>query len=158
MKEKTTMRGEYRVEARDAATGALLWVQRFKNQLTAINRTIRSEMLRGTYTGALDALQIKYFAFGTGSTPATVNDTALETETLRKQVTQMTAPAPGTVQTICSLGAEEANFLIREIGIFGGPDATTAAGSGTLISRAVVNIEKNSNIVLNIVRQDICTI
>lgn len=158
MKEKTAMRGEYRIEARDAETGALLWVQRFKNQLTAINREIRTQMLQGTFAGPLDALQIKYFAFGTGATPATVNDTALVSESMRKQVTQMTQPAAGTVQTICSLGTEEANFNIREVGVFGGPDATTAVGSGTLLSRAVVNIEKNSNIVLNIVRQDVCTI
>ena len=43
-----------------------------------------------------------------------------------------------------SLGTTESNFTIKEIGIFA--NATDTAGSGTLISRCLVDIAKNSNI------------
>lgn len=153
------LRGEYCIEARDADTGALLWRKRLKNQLTTINQTIRAQMLMGTYSGTLDALQIKYFAFGSGTTPATPNDTQLENEQLRKQVTQISNPTNGTVSSVLSLGSTEANnFAIREIGVFCGAGATATANSGTLLSRIVTQIDKNSNIVLNVVRSDICTI
>lgn len=158
MQEDFSLRGCYMLTAHDAKTGRLLKAWRLDNQLTAINRDIRTQMLMGTYAGAGNELTIKYFAFGDGSTPAAVTDTALENERLRKQVTQLTQPSANTVQSIVSLGSGEANFVIREIGVFCGPNATDAAGSGTLLSRVIVNVDKNSNIILNVVRSDICTI
>lgn len=157
MQEKQNLRGEFVIECR-TPDGRLLGRDVVKNQLTAINQTIRTQMLMGTYTGALDALQIKYFALGTGTTPATVNDTQLVAEVLRKPLTQISNPTPGQVLSVVAFGATEANFNIREIGVFGGADATTAANSGTLLARVVVNINKNDNILLNITRADICTI
>lgn len=133
-----------------------IWL--LKNQLTIINQTMRTQMLLGTYQGGTDILEIKYIAFGLGSTPATINDTELESEIYRKQITQISQPTAGSVQTIVQLGTNECNYNIREIGIFCGPDATEAANTGTLLSRVTVNIQKNTNMVLNIVRTDICNI
>ena len=138
--------------------GRLIERQHVRNQLTAINRDVRAQMLLGQYHHDRDALRIRYIAFGTGSTAATVNDTKLETEVFRKQATQLALISPGVVRTVVSLGEYEANVRIREIGVFGGPSAYRRADSGTLLSRAVVDIDKNSNIIVNIIRTDICTI
>lgn len=150
--------GRYAITARDASTGALLRVWHLDNQLTAISQEVRAQMLLGTYTGAPDALAIKYIAFGTNATPATPQDTRLGVEVLRKQVTQLTRLDTATVQSIVSLAASEGNMNIREVGVFCGPNATGSANTGTLLSRVVVDITKNSNMVLNVVRSDICTI
>ena len=160
MNENIKLKGRYRVEARDAKTGKLIKAWAFDNQLTAINQNLRVAMLTGASTPAYTEgmFHIKYFAFGTGTTPASVNDTQLESEQFRKQITQITQPSTGVVQSVVSLTTGEANFNIREIGVFCGADATNTANSGLLLSRVNVDIEKNTNIVLNIVRQDICTI
>ena len=158
MKNNVQIKGKYTFVARDALTGRELWRKRLDNQLMTVNQLVRDQMLMGTFPGPTDALQIKYLAFGTGPTPAAVTDTALETEVFRKQITQQSYPSAGTVRTIVALTDAEANFTIKEIGVFAGPDASSTAGSGTMISRVNVDIEKNNNIVLDIVRQDICTI
>lgn len=152
MKNKFTMRGEYLIEI--IQDGKIIARHKIKNTLTTISQTSRDQMLMGTYTATSDALQIKYFAFGTGSTPATPADTQLQTEIYRKQVTQLTNPSTGTVKSVVSLGTQEVNTIIREIGVFCGPDATSTTNTGTLLSRVNVSITKNSNIALNIIRTD----
>lgn len=157
MEEKTSYKGSYIIEICNADTGEIFDKIFVDNQLTLINQTVRTQMLLGTYTGGNEALQMQFFAFGTGTTPASVNDTQLVSEQFRKQITQISNPSAGLVTSIVSLTASEANFLIKEIGVFGG-NATSAQNSGTLLSRVNVNINKNSNITLNIIRNDICTI
>lgn len=156
--EKFGLKGHYLIRIIDAGSGRVLGAWRFDNQLTEINRTVRVQMLMGNYTGALDALEIKYFAFGTGSSAVSAGDTALDAEVFRKQITQISNPNPGIVQTVVSLGSQECNYNIREIGVFAGPNATATKDSGTLLSRVLVNIDKNTNVVLNVVRTDSCTI
>ena len=156
MKESVSMRGEYLIEIR-RLDGELIDTIRLHNKLMKINRDVRSQMLLGTYTGGNDALHIKYFAFGTGTAAATENDTRLTAEVYRKQITQIDSPSAGVVRSVVSLGALECNEHIREIGVFCGT-ATAVANSGTMISRILVDIEKNSNVTLNIVRSDVCTI
>ena len=158
MKDSINMAGSYLIELFDSQTNQLIKRVRIKNQLTTINQTVRDQMLMGTYTGATNALQIQYFALGTGTTPASATDTQLANEVTRKQLTQLYLDSPGQVSSIVSFGSTEANFVIQEIGVFGGPDATSQANSGTLLARANVYIDKNSNIILNIQRSDICTI
>nr|DAQ84593.1 MAG TPA: tail-collar fiber protein [Caudoviricetes sp.] len=156
MKENTHLAGRFVLELLDAATGKPVWRQELKNQLTTLNQTTRAQLLLGTLTDA-SQLKIKYFGFGTSGTAAKATDTALNAEVYRKQVTQISQTSSDIVQSVCSLGAGEGNFNIREIGVFCG-SATAEAGTGTLLSRVVTNIEKNSNLILNIIRQDICTI
>lgn len=157
MKENLKMKGHYTIEARDARTGKLVHTWEIDNLLTAVNRTIRAQMLAGEYTGDGTEIQIKYFAFGTGSTAPTVDDTQLESEVYRKQITQISVES-GVVTSVVSLGASECNYIVREIGVFCGSSATAAANSGLLISRALVFVDKNTNLVLNVIRRDICTI
>jgi hypothetical protein len=156
MKDILNMKGRYIVEALQNGECIGRWI--FPNTLTIINQTIRQQMLLGTYQGALNAIQIKYFAFGDGTKAPTPNDTKLENELYRKQITRISTSGLGTVTSTVSLGAQEANFLIREIGVFCGPEAKSDANTGTLLSRVAVNIDKNSNLVLNVTRQDICNI
>lgn len=154
-----SMHGSFRIEWRDARNGRLLDEKTVNNLLMPINRDIRTQMLMGTYAGGTEAIHIKYFAFGTGSTAATPQDTQLESEQLRKQITQISNPEPGKVISVVSLGAGEANdFDIREIGVFCGANASSTANSGTMISRVVAQIDKNSNIIVNIIRTDTCII
>ncbi len=157
-KENCGMRGRYIIEARDAS-GALVKAWSFDNQLTKINRDMRVAMLMGTASGyTLDDLVIRYFGFGTGTTAATANDTKLQNEVMRKIATKVTQTTETTVQSICSLSPSEGNFTIREIGVFCSPSATSELDSGIMLSRVNVNIQKNDNLTLNIVRQDIVTI
>lgn len=111
----------------------------------------------GAYSGDGSEFEIKYFAFGTGSTAPTHADRQLEAEVYRKQITQISSDG-GVVTSVVSLGAAECNYVIREIGVFCGPTASAAPNSGLMLSRATTFTDKNTNLVLNIVRRDICTI
>ena len=150
--------GRYYIEARDAQSGALVWVREIKNMLMRVNRDARAQMLMGTYAGDGSEFQIKYFAVGTGATAPTIDDETLEAEVFRKQVTQISAADDGSVTSIVSLGATDANYTIREIGVFCGPAASADPDTGIMISRAAVFFDKNTNLVLNIIRKDTCTI
>lgn len=159
MKEENHLHGEFILRARDAKTGAVLSEQRIENQLTAVNQQYRAAMLTGQTTGmTMGDLVIKYFAFGTDATPATAADKQLGAEQYRKQVTQLAKSNASTVTSVCALLAGEANFVIREIGVFCGINASGEANSGIMLARVVVNFEKNSNIVLDVYRQDVCAL
>lgn len=158
MKDTLNMKGRFLIRALDAKTGALLREWRMENLLTSISQTIRTQMLLGTYAGAGDELAIKYFAFGTGSGTPTASDTQLFEEVYRKQVTQLSSPSAGVVQSVCSLGSLEANYHLTEIGVFCGPEASSLPDSGVMLSHIAWDFEKNTNIVLNIVRTDSCTL
>lgn len=158
--EGTMSTGRYIIRAFDAETKQICGIWQYENTLTNINRDLRANMLMGVNTSGYtwDMLAIKYFAFGTGTTPSSSTDTKLVNEQFRKPVTQTVKQDASTVQTIVSLLAEESNFLIREIGVFCGPTATATKDSGRLLSRVNVSIDKNSNLVINVIRQDITTI
>lgn len=157
MKEQATFKGFYRFQGYDKDTGELVidtkWL---KNVLTNINRQYRQAMLDGTFISqGFDArdLEIKYFALGDGATPATPNDTQLVNERVRRPVTRISTSGSDT-SSITVFQPDQANFRIREVGIFAGPAADETANSGILLSRIVVDFTKNSNIVLNINRID----
>lgn len=156
MNDAMKMEGHFLIEARDAQTNELLWQKSYKNMLTNINREIRSNMLRGTYTRGNTALQIKYIALGTGTTAPSLSQTQLVSESYRQYLTQSTLVSTGVVRTTWSIGASNANFHIYEIGVFCGDSATSSADTGNMISRVLVDIDKNSNMVLNVIRTDTC--
>lgn len=158
MKEKISLEGYFEIEIINEKTLEVVKKINVKNALMNINKTIRNEMLMGTYSGGLNDLEIKYFAFGTGIDPITKDDTKLSNEVYRKQITQKTQMINGNIKTLVSLSALECNTQIKEIGVFSGPSSSITKDSGLLISRILVNINKNSNITLNISRQDVCTI
>lgn len=88
--------------------------------------------LNGTTTAAIGVTK---FGFGTGTTAAAKSDTALETSVYEKAIT---SKSTGSTFYKCKvvLGPTEANFRIREIGVFAG---------STLISRVNVDKTKTSS-------------
>lgn len=158
-REQAGFRGEYEIEILDTVTGERE-IQKLHNTLTNINKDIHLAMLLGITTGySFTDLDIKYFAFGDGSTAATATQTKLINERFRKQITTKERPSgQNYVESIVSLGSPDANFVIREIGVFAGSTATSTKDSGKMISRIVVNIEKFENKIINIIRRDFITI
>ena len=89
-----------------------------------------------------------YFAFGDDDTPVTEADTTLGNELFRKAFTSKSWNGKQFV-AICQLSTDEANFGIKEVGLFSGGSIT--ADTGTLLSHALKPIEKNSNITYNVI-------
>ena len=147
--------GKYKIEVIDKATRTKEII-RLDNMLMYINQRIHISLLAGTFQSegfSINDLDIKYFAFGDSSAPASAFQTSLGNELFRKQITSKQIGA-SFVRSIVSLTSNEANFNIREIGVFAGANATMEAGSGIMISRAVVNIQKFENKIVNITRDD----
>ena len=94
-----------------------------------------------------DDLDITHFAFGTGTTIPTVSDTQLTTETDRFPFTLKQWDGK-KLTVLYSLKTGDANYFIKEIGIFS--KGTATPGSGTLLSHALIDIDKNSNIAYNV--------
>lgn len=145
--EKVGLKGHWTIEVRE--DGKLEKTIDIDNQLTAIYQGSILNQLKGN--GYVD-LSIKYLAVGDGATPATAEDTALENEIFRSVPTSKTI-LDGYMQTIWVLTTEQANFHIREIGVFAG-SATSVADSGSLLSRVIIDIEKTANIELTFIRRD----
>jgi hypothetical protein len=159
IKEQSGFKGEYIIEIIDTVTGKKE-IHKLDNTLTVINQNIHLRMLLGDTTGfSFNDLSIGYFGFGTGTTPESPTQTKLVSENYRKQVTSKSfAPGTNFLESIVSLGSSEANFNIREIGVFAGSSATSALNTGNMISRIVVDIDKFENKIINIIRRDIVTI
>jgi len=135
--------GEYHFEGFDL-TGKKVFDKKVKNVVTQLYFTIIMKYLDQSVSGqADDELDLTHFATGSGTATAAKSDTALGTEVFRKAITSKTY---STTAFVCktSLVAGESNFLIKEVGIFA--KASLTLGSGTLISRANVNIDKNANL------------
>lgn len=133
----------------NADTNEIISTLNNQTGLTNINKEIRQKMLVGDSDFEKNELKIKYFAMGTGTKEFDPTDTELENEIFRKYITNQTV-SDNIVTTTCSLGAEECNERITEIGVF--------SETGTLISRFLVDYTKTSNIILNIIRYDITII
>lgn len=151
MKNITKLKGHWRIEIREA--GNLARVIELDNKLTEAYRQNILGKLKGDTTVSLE---IKYLAVGTGSTPATISDTELETEIFRSVPTYQTIQG-NTLQTTWVLLVSQANAHLREIGVFIG-DATATADSGTLMSRINIDIEKTSAQEVTFIRSDIVEI
>ncbi|GEM_PF-3454542 len=149
--EAPAIKGSYRVDIL-TTHGELVKSISFDNMLTNLARNVYLGMLNGTY-GDVEALEIKYFGFGDNNTPAARTQTALENELYRKQYTVKNVSG-NTITTVCSLRSGEANFHIKEIGVFCGSLATASFNTGNMLSRVVVDIEKNENFIINITRTD----
>ena len=88
------------------------------------------------------SLRPTYIAVGTGTSAASIYDTALGNETHRYPLTQLTQSS-GITTSLVNLPASSVGFTASELGVF--------TQDGTLLARANVNIEKNSNSILNLI-------
>lgn len=147
MLEKIGFKGHWTIEIRK--NGKLVKTLDFDNLLTNLYKQDVLNQLKGD---AFASLEIKYLAIGTGTNPASVTDTQLQTEVLRRIPTSSSI-TDDYVQTIWVIPTNIGNFTYREIGVFAG-NATATADSGTLLSRVNVNIEKNSSMEVTFIRKD----
>lgn len=114
---------------------------------TALSRLVKA------LSGNSD-IQIKYLALGTSDTPVTISDTKLGNEIFRTLVSNQELTGVGELTTDFVILDNEAVGSIREMGIFGGSTATSAANSGILISRILWSKEKTNSEEINIKRID----
>jgi hypothetical protein len=150
MIERALFAGYYRFDSLNITTGERV-VTEYKNALTqgffsAIHQFLRySESLPDS-----DALDITRVAFGEGTTPASRNDSVLIDEQYRKSpASRSFTNTLFTVRAVLAAGEwNPTGGYIKEVGIFA--KATDTTDDGTLLSRAVVNVQKNSNIQLSI--------
>lgn len=129
--------GTLEVAAIRASTGLLVDYWKDENLIVSGAREMLARLISGD--GAGDS--IAHIGFGTGSAPATPNDTGL-TAAHWRPLSGHSYPAPGKVQFSFALSTTEANGLtIREFGL--------RTSSGALFSRKVRGgIEKNNDISL----------
>jgi hypothetical protein len=136
MKDNLGITGEYRIEG-------------FENGVKTIDQTVKNVITQNLFSGLFDALdgdscalEITHMATGTGTNPALKSNASLQTEVFRKAISAKSQTATTFVVKL-SLAAAESVFVIREIGIFA--EATDTPGSGVLLSRVNVNIDKNAS-------------
>ena len=151
MRENIGFKGHWTIEIRQ--DGKVIKTLDFDNILTNLYKQDVLNQLKGD---AFASLQIKYLAIGTGTNPASVSDTQLQTEVFR-MIPTSSSKTSDYVQTIWVIPTNVGNFTYKEIGVFAG-SATATANSGTLLSRVNVNIEKNSSMEITFIRKDYVTI
>lgn len=146
MKETLKLKGHYTIEIREH--GKLVKTIELDNVLTEL---YRQALMDGLMSG--DSIEMKYFAVGTDDTPATANDTKLGAEVFRSVPTSQ-EKLSGALQTIWILTAEQANYHLKEIGVFIGSTATASADSGIMMSRINIDIDKTSAVEITFRRLD----
>lgn len=97
----------------------------------------------------------KYIALGTDPTPTEYTDTQLYSEGIRKPIQEL-IPARPVLQSLVVFDDTEANFHIREVGLFAGGTATADPNTGILVARSVVDIQKTDQVPgsLKVLRED----
>lgn len=114
-------------------SGVVVAHQHLQNVVTRLARDAIRDALQGVGNP-----EISWVAVGSGSDPASEEDTLLQTEEFRKLVTSQTALGIGQVLTTMYIAEGEANdFIISEIGWFSA--ATSTPDSGVLMARVVVD-------------------
>jgi hypothetical protein len=92
------------------------------------------EMARGILEGNCD-LEIKYLSVGTATATIYNTTTNMGSETFRTyKALDSTVTAVGEVKNVFYILNNEAEFYIREIGVWAGSTATTTVGTGKLLS------------------------
>lgn len=100
-------------------------------------------------------LQIKYMAWGSSNTAESPAHTKLIAEFGRKQITSQANGLDGELVTTVYVSPEEGTeTTIRELGWFGGEDATGTKDSGIMVARVRYSRAKTNLESLEIVRTD----
>jgi len=148
MKEQLGFQGKYIFESYDVLSGNKIDTTEY-NVVTQLffTRIFRFLNYSADFP-AVDDLNLTHIAIGTGTVPAIKTDSALQTEIFRKTLASKIYNLNDFTSKI-SIGPTEGNpagGYIKEIGCFA--KATDTLNTGILVSRASVNIAKNSNIKL----------
>lgn len=150
LNERHGWHGRIRVTGRDKA-GRVLFVDEFDNLLTNVGLDVLSSALGSAVAGHA---QIKYLAWGTGTTAPNVADTVLDTEVGRQTITDATDGATGEWVTTTYLAPATAVVHIKELGWFAGPSATGTVDTGVLLARVLYDRDKSNVESLQIERTD----
>lgn len=151
IKEQLNIKGSYNIKVIDHKTGKLLHEENKNNVITNI---ALNEYAKAIYNNTSDT-QLKYLALGTGSTTASATNTALESEIFRTDPISSTVSGTGQVTNVFYARDNEAQDVIKEVGIFAGSTATTVSGSGLLYSRINWNFNKSvSSVEIQFTRTD----
>ncbi|MFS1513052.1 hypothetical protein VQL36_11535 [Chengkuizengella sp. SCS-71B] len=123
-----------------------------------IQNTITDSWLNAVRDAMMNAnsdIEIKYIALGDDDSAPSATQTVLGNERFRKAITKQDAGTIGRVDSSSYIAPYEANFHIKEVGFFGGSEATSEKGSGVMVARILYNHEKTDEESINIVRSDI---
>lgn len=134
-------KGEYLIEGYNKK-GKKIFSKKYSNTTTHRLYEFIIDQI-GDFDPVIVAPNYVYIALGTGTQQANKLDTTLENELFRKQITQKRRTTNKFIYSVYLLG-EDANFHLKEIGTF--LKANITANSGMLISRANIDIDKNSSI------------
>jgi hypothetical protein len=94
-------------------------------------------LLRDALTG-VSSPAISYIALGNGTTPPTTADVALANELFRKAVSNIVNGNTGELLVSMYLAPNEyVGQDIQEVGVFGGPSASSSPNTGILIARGL---------------------
>lgn len=149
MKDFMRVRGRYEAISENERTGETRYYR---------NNTLTQLLFTGMFkffnydidTPGANSLNFTHIAIGDGTTPSAKTDTILVNEIFRKDVASKiyTSSIFTTKAVIASSEGNPTGGFVKEVACFAAASATP--GSGTMVSRANVNIEKNANIKLTI--------
>lgn len=121
--------------ASDPRTGEELERVAAHNVIVSVGKTLAARILAdevGYDTG------LKFLEVGTGSTPAALGDTGLQTGIARSAVSDPPLRTANVIQFRAFFAAASVTALIKEVGLFGHSTATATLGTGILFNRAIV--------------------
>ena len=120
----------------------MLGLERRRVESTNLVTTVGKQFISRRITGE-EMTGLTYMAVGTGTTDPAVSDIALETETLRKLLTECEQGDANFYSTVYLL-ASECSFYLKEGGLFGGAAAGAAADSGSLLCRFLLDFDNTT--------------
>jgi hypothetical protein len=138
-REKISVKGGYNIKVLDHNTQKIIHEENVNNVITNI---ALAEFAKSIYDGTNDT-EIKYLALGTGSSTASATNTALDNEIFRTDPISTTVSGVGQIQNVFYVRDNEAQDVIKEVGIFAGSTATTVSDTGLLYSRINWNFNKS---------------
>lgn len=148
----TGWKGEFRLEIQ--RKGQPVEVVEFPNLIT--NTWLNT--VRNATMGTVTDLQFKYIALGKDDgtiLPLVSSNTRLGNEVFRKGFAKVETDGTGRVKRTAIISSSEANFHIKEIGIYAGSSATATLNTGILVARVFYDRDKDELESINIVRTDI---
>ena len=104
--------------------------------------TVGKQFIARRITGE-EITGLTYMAVGTGTATPAVTDVALDTETLRKLLTECEQGDANFYSSVYLL-ASECSFYLKEGGLFGGAAASAAADSGSLLCRFLLDFDNTT--------------
>jgi len=137
--EGLKLTGIWTFTIKDAKTGEVKRVEKYKNIIPTVGRTMIANNL--TDTSPDNTMLVSHVALGSGTNVPANGDTTLQTETYRNSVASRTN-ASNVAYVSGFFSATETSGTYREAAVFS--NGTASANSGVLLSRVAINITKSA--------------